>query len=99
MCAGPGRPSACLFNGGTLERAQAIAAHESPRTTKLYEPAQNIMAIAGRRPPSHVRANLWDPSCICVGQGINHLPATRVHERLLTQPGAPLGDGFTREAE
>ena len=25
------------LNGGTLERAQAIAAHESPRTTKLYD--------------------------------------------------------------
>jgi hypothetical protein len=23
--------------GGTLENAQAMAAHESPRTTKLYE--------------------------------------------------------------
>ena len=26
-----------LLNGGTLENAQAIAAHESPRTTKLYD--------------------------------------------------------------
>ena len=26
-----------LTNGGTLEHAQAIAAHESPRTTKLYD--------------------------------------------------------------
>jgi len=26
-----------LENGGTLEHAQAIAAHESPRTTKLYD--------------------------------------------------------------
>jgi len=29
--------TAYLGNGGTLERAQAIAAHESPRTTKLYD--------------------------------------------------------------
>ena len=28
---------AYLLNGGTLERAKAIAAHESPRTTKLYD--------------------------------------------------------------
>jgi integrase/recombinase XerD len=28
--------TAYLLNGGTLEHAQAIAAHESPRTTKLY---------------------------------------------------------------
>ena len=26
-----------LENGGTLEHAQQIAAHESPRTTKLYD--------------------------------------------------------------
>lgn len=29
--------TAYLANGGTLEKAQAIAAHESPRTTKLYD--------------------------------------------------------------
>ena len=28
---------AYLENGGTIENAQAIAAHESPRTTKLYD--------------------------------------------------------------
>ena len=27
----------CLLNGGTLEKAQQMAAHESPRTTKLYD--------------------------------------------------------------
>jgi integrase len=29
--------TAYLANGGTLERAQSMAAHESPRTTKLYD--------------------------------------------------------------
>lgn len=29
--------TAYLQNGGTIEKAQAIAAHESPRTTKLYD--------------------------------------------------------------
>ena len=29
--------TAYLESGGTLENAQAIAAHESPRTTKLYD--------------------------------------------------------------
>ena len=29
--------TAYLLNGGTLERTQEIAAHESPRTTKLYD--------------------------------------------------------------
>jgi integrase/recombinase XerD len=31
--------TAYLGNGGTVKRAQAIAAHASPRTTRLYEPA------------------------------------------------------------
>ena len=29
--------TAYLENGGTIENAQAIAAHESPLTTKLYD--------------------------------------------------------------
>ena len=29
--------TAYLQNGGTVENAQRIAAHESPRTTKLYD--------------------------------------------------------------
>jgi site-specific recombinase XerD len=29
--------TADLDNGGSLENAQAMAAHESPRTTKLYD--------------------------------------------------------------
>ncbi len=29
--------TAYLANGGKLEHAQAMAAHESPRTTKLYD--------------------------------------------------------------
>ena len=29
--------TAYLENGGTLEKAQIMAAHESPRTTKLYD--------------------------------------------------------------
>src|SRR5262249_50509991 len=29
--------TAYLENGGTIENAQATAAHESPRTTKLYD--------------------------------------------------------------
>jgi hypothetical protein len=29
--------TAYLSNGGTLEHAQEMAAHESPRTTKLYD--------------------------------------------------------------
>lgn len=33
--------TAYLTNGGTLEHAQAMAAHESPRTTKLYDRTQD----------------------------------------------------------
>jgi integrase/recombinase XerD len=29
--------TAYLENGGTIENAQVVAAHESPRTTKLYD--------------------------------------------------------------
>jgi integrase len=29
--------TAYLENGGTIEKAQQIASHESPRTTKLYD--------------------------------------------------------------
>ena len=32
-----------MKNGGTVEKAQQIAAHESPKTTKLYDrTADNI---------------------------------------------------------
>jgi integrase len=34
-----------LQNGGTLEHAQQIAAHESPRTTKLYDRAQDEISL------------------------------------------------------
>jgi integrase len=34
-----------LQNGGTLERAAAIAAHESPRTTKLYDRTQDAISL------------------------------------------------------
>ncbi len=34
-----------LNNGGTLEHAQAIAAHESPRTTKLYDRTQDAISL------------------------------------------------------
>ena len=37
--------TAHLLNGGTLERAQAIAAHESPRTTKLYDRTADEVTI------------------------------------------------------
>ena len=34
-----------LENGGTLEHAQAIAAHESPRTTKLYDRTADAITL------------------------------------------------------
>src|SRR5215472_10370910 len=34
-----------LQNGGTLEHAQQIAAHESPRTTKLYDRTQDEISL------------------------------------------------------
>jgi integrase/recombinase XerD len=37
--------TAYLANGGSLENAQAIAAHESPRTTKLYDRTANQISL------------------------------------------------------
>lgn len=37
--------TAYLNNGGTLEHAQAIAAHESPRTTKLYDRTSDTISL------------------------------------------------------
>ena len=37
--------TAYLKSGGTLENAQAIAAHESPRTTKLYDRTQDSITL------------------------------------------------------
>src|SRR5262249_45527051 len=34
-----------LENGGTIERAQAIANHESPRTTKLYDRTEDSITL------------------------------------------------------
>jgi integrase len=34
-----------LLNGGTLEKAQQIAAHESPRTTKLYDRTSDEVSL------------------------------------------------------
>ena len=37
--------TAYLENGGTVENAQAIAAHESPRTTKLYDRRSDTISL------------------------------------------------------
>jgi site-specific recombinase XerD len=37
--------TAYLENGGTIEKAQAIAAHESPRTTKLYDRTEDAISL------------------------------------------------------
>ena len=37
--------TAYLQNSGSLEIAQAIAAHESPRTTKLYDRRQDQLTL------------------------------------------------------
>jgi site-specific recombinase XerD len=37
--------TAYLENGGTLEHAQAMAAHESPRTTKLYDRSKEPLTL------------------------------------------------------
>jgi site-specific recombinase XerD len=37
--------TAYLENGGTIEKAQAIASHESPRTTKLYDRTSDEISL------------------------------------------------------
>lgn len=37
--------TAYLENGGTIEKAQQIAAHESPRTTKLYDRTSDVINL------------------------------------------------------
>jgi integrase/recombinase XerD len=37
--------TAYLENGGTVEKAQAIAAHASPRTTKLYDRTADLLTL------------------------------------------------------
>ena len=37
--------TAYLENGGTIEKAQAIANHESPRTTKLYDRTSDAISL------------------------------------------------------
>ncbi len=37
--------TAYLENGGTLEKAQQIAAHESARTTKLYDRTSDVLTL------------------------------------------------------
>ena len=34
-----------LTNGGTLEKAQMMAAHSSPRTTKLYDRTNDVVSL------------------------------------------------------
>jgi integrase/recombinase XerD len=34
-----------MQNGGTLEHAQQIVAHESPRTTKLYDRTHDEISL------------------------------------------------------
>jgi len=34
-----------LLNGGTLEKAQQMAAHESPRTTTLYDRTSDTITL------------------------------------------------------
>ena len=49
--------TAYLANGGALEHAQAMAAHESPRTTKLYDRTQERLTQDEVERISPLRAN------------------------------------------
>ena len=49
--------TAYLGNGGALEHAQSMAAHESPRTTKLYDRTKEQLMQADSRPV--IRRSIW----------------------------------------
>lgn len=44
-CPSPQPTSSITENGGTIEKAQQIAAHESPRTTKLYDRTSDELTL------------------------------------------------------
>jgi hypothetical protein len=46
-------------NGGSLENAQAMAAHESPRTTKLYDRTDHQITLGGREDWNLVECNTF----------------------------------------
>jgi hypothetical protein len=46
--------TAYLENGGSIENAQAIAAHESPRTTKLYDRTSDEITLDEVRAHPHL---------------------------------------------
>jgi integrase/recombinase XerD len=51
--------TAYLENGGTIENAQAIAAHESPRTTKLYDRTGDEVENLIRSHPGLTGRSTW----------------------------------------
>jgi len=64
--------TAYLENGGTIENAQAIAAHESPRTTKLYDrtsdeitldEVERILISTSKRPDAWILVWLGESAC------------------------------------
>jgi hypothetical protein len=50
--------TAYLETGGTLENAQAMAAHESPRTTKLPDPSARVFISYSRKDGAKFAATL-----------------------------------------
>jgi integrase len=68
--------TAYLANGGTLEHAQSMAAHESPRTTKLYDrtssclPKSSPGGTAGARPAA--TSSAWRSALRASRQGAAH---------------------------
>src|SRR5438552_17318265 len=80
--------TAYLEAGGTLENAQAIAAHESPRTTKLYD-RTGERTIRGwlrhpenvAKPPKLTQRGAFRPPLRFCSQSENH-------------PGLSISEGF-----
>jgi hypothetical protein len=69
--------TAYLANGGALEHAQEMAAHESPRTTKLYDPNQGAVD-AGRGREDSIIAHAQSPEFRIRSKQRNMCPLWRI---------------------
>jgi len=69
--------TAYLEAGGTLENAQAMAAHESPRTTKLYDRTGDEITSTRLNESQSDRVSLWLVSRQIV-KGVHHLAAGKI---------------------
>ena len=83
--------TASLSNGGTLEHAQQIAGHASPKTTKLYDRTADTITVAEIDLPKYLTASRWARCAAIKGGSKVEVPTVRwhwnAHERVAVAPG------------